>query len=125
MEKNDNVQNATVFFVEDPIERFAPTTQTPSTSVGRTTATAATKITTKITVKSPITENIKTLNTNTTLITKKTECSNIQIKQDSSDDNKNVIVIAVIASAATLINIILCTLLTRQVYTFISFLFQD
>ena len=121
MEKNDNVQNATVFFVEDPIERFAPTTQTPSTSVRRTTATAATKIT----VKSPITENIKTLNTNTTLITKKTDYSNIQIKQDSSDDNKNVIVIVVIASAATLININWCTLLTRQVYTFISFLFQD
>ena len=70
-------------------------------------------------------EPIKAGDTNTTVVTTKADCSNIKMKQNSSDDNKNVIVIAVIASAVTLMNICFCTFLTRKVYILISVSYQN
>ena len=104
------------FFVQDPITRFALTTQTPSTST--MTIATTTKIT-RISKSVPATSIDATANksnTNTILRTKKSDCSNIQMKQNLSKYNKSVIVIAVIASVATLTNIILCMFLRRQVY---------
>ena len=99
------------FFVQDPIIRFARTTQTPSTS---TMAIATTTTITRISKSVPATSNKSS--TNTILRTNKSDCSNIQMKQNLLKYNKSVIVIAVIASVATLTNIILCMFLRRQVY---------
>ena len=103
------------FFVQDPITRFALTKQTPSTS----TMTIVTTTTTTISKSVPATSIDVTANkssTNTILRTKKSDCPNIQMNQNLSKYNKSVIVIAVIASVATLTNIILCMFLRRQVY---------
>ena len=103
------------FFVQDPITRFALTKQTPRTS----TMTIVTTTTTTISKSVPATSIDVTANkssTNTILRTKKSDCPNIQMNQNLSKYNKSVIVIAVIASVATLTNIILCMFLRRQVY---------
>ena len=103
------------FFVQDPITRFAPATQTPRTSTMTIKTTASTAPSKSV----PATSTNATANkasTNTILRTKQLDCSNIEMKQNLSKDNKNVIVTAVIASVATLINIILCMFLWRQVY---------
>ena len=105
------------FFVQDPITRFALTKQTPSTST--MTIVTTTTTTTTISKSVPATSIDVTANkssTNTILRTKKSDCPNIQMNQNLSKYNKSVIVIAVIASVATLTNIILCMFLRRQVY---------
>ena len=102
------------FFVQDPITRFALTKQTPSTST-MTIVTTTTTISKSVPATSiDVTANKSS--TNTILRTKKSDCPNIQMNQNLSKYNKSVIVIAVIASVATLTNIILCMFLRRQVY---------
>ena len=90
-------------FVQYPITRFALTTQTPSTSTTAEATTTAITTTSKSIPATSIDAAAKKFSTNTICRTKRSDCPKIEIRQNLLKDNKSVIVIAVIASVATLI----------------------